>query len=220
MKCGECQCTPLDCKDFDCSVCTKQVCCCVTTKQHSTYKFFKNIRNLYATALAIEVLCICTAEIGENSSFILFGYRTTIGITLGYILGYGLSAFTTFATILGSSSYSEKMCSCCSVLEQGSNGFIATLLTTFKNCGIGIKKMTQLYKQSNVRIILWSTVIILVTAETACVLTAETIDLIFYRHSLFISIPLSLLGAAFAVVVPEALIMKELLHAGGNKLLL
>jgi hypothetical protein len=44
----------------------------------------------------------------------------------------------------------------------------------------------------------------LVTAETASILTAETIDYIFYRYSLFISIPLSLLAGAFAVVVPEA----------------
>jgi hypothetical protein len=204
MRCAECQCTPLDCKDFGCSVCTKQVCCCITPKQHSAYKFFKNVRSLYATALAIEVLCICAAEIGENTSFILFGYRTALGITLGYILGYGLAAFTTFATIIGRSSYSEKMCSCCSVLEQGSDGFIATLLMTFRNCGIGVKKMAQLYKQPNMRIIVWSTIVILVTAETACILTAETIDLIFYRHSLFISIPLSLLAGALAVVVPEA----------------
>ena len=96
------------------------------------------------------------------------------------------------------------MCSCCSVLDQGSNGFVATLLMTFKNCGIGIRKMTQLYKQPNLKTILWTSIIILVTAETACILTAETIDLIFYRHSLFISIPLSLLAGAFAVVVPEA----------------
>ena len=140
MKCAECQCTPLDCRDFECSACTKEVCCCVNPKQHSIYRFFKNVRNLYATALAIEVLCICAAELGENSSFILFGYRTAIGITLGYILGYGLSAFTTFATILGRSNYSENMCSCCSVLEQRSNGFIATLLTTFKKCGIELRK--------------------------------------------------------------------------------
>lgn len=104
MKCAECQCTPIDCIDFGCSVCIKDVCCCVSPKQHSIYKFFKNVRNLYATALAIEVLCICAAEIGENSSFVLFGYRTVIGITFGYILGYGLSAFTTFATILGRSA--------------------------------------------------------------------------------------------------------------------
>jgi len=158
----------------------------------------------YATALAIEILCITAAEIGQNSSFILFGYRTAVGITLGYTFGYGLAAFTTFATILGRSTYSEQMCSCCSVLEQGSNSFIATLLTTFKNCGTGVKKMTRLNKQPNVKSILWTSIVILVTAETACILTAETIDLMFYRHSLFISIPLSLLAGAFAVVVPDA----------------
>jgi len=170
----------------------------------SVYRFFPNFRNLYATALAIEVLCICAAEIGQNSSFFVFGYKTVIGITLGYVLGFGLSAFTTFATILGRSTYSKQMCSCCSVLEQDSNGFIPTLLTTFKNCCIGVKKMAQLYKQPNLGAILWTSIVILITAETACILTAETIDLIFYRHSLFISIPLSLFAGALAVVVPEA----------------
>ena len=159
---------------------------------------------MYPTALAIEVLCICAAELGENSSFLLFGYKTVIGITLGYVLGYGLSTFTTFATILGRSNYSGQMCSCCSVLEQDSKGFVVTLLKTFKNFTIGLKKMTQLSKQPNLKSILWTSIIILVTAETACILTAETIDLIFYRHSLFISIPLSLLAGAFAVVIPEA----------------
>ena len=78
-----------------------------------------------------------------------------------------------------------------------------SLLMTFKNFGIGVKKMTQLYKQPNLKTILRTSIVILVTAETACILTAETIDLIFYRHSLFISIPLSLLAGAFTVVVPE-----------------
>ena len=204
MKCAECQCTPLDCKEYECSVCTKEVCYCVIVKKHPVCVFLKNVRYLYATALAIEILCICAAEAGQNTSFILFGYRTAVGITLGYVLGYTLAAFTTFATILGRTTISDQICSCCSVLEQGPNGFIAMLLTTFKNCGNGIKKITQLHKQSNVRKILWTSIVILVTAETACILTAETIDLIFYRHSLFISIPLSLFAGAFAVVIPEA----------------
>ena len=69
--------------------------------------------------------------------------------------------------MLGRSTYSEKMCSCCSVLEQDSNGFIATLLMTFKNCGIVVKKITQLYKQPNLKAILLTSIVILVTAETA-----------------------------------------------------
>jgi hypothetical protein len=36
--------------------------------------------------LAIAVLCIGAAEIGENSSFIIFSYKTAIGLTVGYIL--------------------------------------------------------------------------------------------------------------------------------------
>ncbi|MGB6673564.1 MAG: hypothetical protein WBE34_14125 [Candidatus Nitrosopolaris sp.] len=33
--------------------------------------------------MAIEVLSIYAAELGEKSSFVLFGYRTAVGITLG-----------------------------------------------------------------------------------------------------------------------------------------
>jgi hypothetical protein len=64
--------------------------------------------------------------------------------------------------------------------------------------------MTQLHKQPNMKKILWASIVIMVTAETACILTAETIDLIFYRQSLFISIPLALIARAFTVVVSEA----------------
>jgi hypothetical protein len=89
----------------------------------------------------------------------------------------------------------------CNGDNQTFSGYIHSLAYDF---GIGVKKMTRLHKQSNVKSILWTTIVILVTAETACILTAETIDLIFYRQSLFISIPLSLLAGAFAVAVPEA----------------
>jgi hypothetical protein len=46
--------------------------------------------------------------------------------------------------------------------------------------------------------------VILVTAESVCILTAETVDLIFYKYSIMLSIPLALLAGAFTVVVPEA----------------
>jgi hypothetical protein len=46
--------------------------------------------------------------------------------------------------------------------------------------------------------------VILITAESICILTAETVDLIFYKYSILLSIPLALLAGAFTVVVPEA----------------
>jgi hypothetical protein len=45
---------------------------------------------------------------------------------------------------------------------------------------------------------------ILVTAESACILTAETVDLIFYQYSILLAVPLALLAGAFTVVAPEA----------------
>jgi hypothetical protein len=44
----------------------------------------------------------------------------------------------------------------------------------------------------------------LVTAESACILTAETVDLVFYQYSLLLSVPLALLAGAFVVVAPQA----------------
>ncbi len=41
-------------------------------------------------------------------------------------------------------------------------------------------------------------------AESICILTAETVDLIFYLYSIMLSIPLALLAGAFTVVAPEA----------------
>jgi hypothetical protein len=48
---------------------TSNVCCGIPRKEYPLYRFFQNFSKLYATALAIEVVCICAAEIGENSSF-------------------------------------------------------------------------------------------------------------------------------------------------------
>jgi hypothetical protein len=218
LKCAECECNPLICEDstsITCNNCTKDICCCIIIHKKKKNKnerpklvrFFSNIKSLYAAALGIEILCIAAAEIGENSSFALFGYGTVTGIALGYVLGYSLSTFTTFATILGryNYSYSSEICSCCSVLEQDqSKGFVANLLVTFKNFTSGIKKMPQLYKQPNIKNILKTSLVILVTAESTCILTAETVDLLLYRHSMILSIPLALLAGAFTVVAPEA----------------
>jgi hypothetical protein len=52
-------------------------------------------------------------------------------------------------------------------------------MTTFKNFGSGLKKMKDLPKQPNLKEILKTSLVILITAETACIVTAETVDLIF-----------------------------------------
>lgn len=97
------------------------------------------------------------------------------------------------------------MDSCCSVLEQDSTlGFVFNLKTTFTKFAIGFKRLFSIRKQQGLRTILKSSLFILVTAESVCILTAETVDLIFYQYSLLLSVPLALLAGAFTVVVPAA----------------
>jgi hypothetical protein len=171
------------------------------------YEFFRHVKSLYAAALGIEILCIAAAEIGENTGLYILGFNH-IGIPIAYAMGYGLATFTTFVTILGRYKYGsgDKIIdsSCCSILEQDANkGFLPNIITTFKNFGLGLRKIKELPGQPNVLEILKTSLVILVTAETACIITAETVDLIFYKQAIYLSIPLALVAGAFTVVAVE-----------------
>lgn len=175
--------------------------------------FFWYARGLYAAALGIEILCIAAAEIGENTGLYLFGFNAG-GIVIAYVMGYALAGFTTFVTILGrygNAHQSEnrttvrEIDSCCSVLEQDSTrGFAPNLKTTFTNFAVGLKRLLSIHNQRGLKTILKSSLFILITAESACILTAETVGVVFYQYSVFLSVPLALLAGAFTVVAPAA----------------
>jgi hypothetical protein len=231
LVCAECQCAPTECAKngqniTQCKNCIKPVCCCIdfhhylsdTTSHwdnHITFysrlssitSFFGYAKGIYAAALGIEILCIAAAEVGENTALYLFGFNPP-GIAIAYSLGYALAGFITFATILGRYDYGSPngtMCSCCSALEQNSQkGFISNLKVTFKNFAVGIKKLLYLYKQQNLKTILKTSLFILITAESMCILTAESIDLVFYKYSIILSVPMALLAGAFTVAATEA----------------
>ena len=211
IKCSECHCVednPKNVNFNDCTYSTKEVCCCTglhidktgINKQHFLL-FLRHVRTFFCPALGIEILCISAAVIGR---IVPYGYNLR-GIVFGYVMGYAAAGFATFMTILGRYNLNAKIDSCCSVLEQQSNkGFIANLNITFKNFGLGISKLFTLRRQSNIKHILKTSLIILFTAETVCILTAETIDLVFYNYSLLLSIPSALLAGTFTVVSQEA----------------
>lgn len=165
---------------------------------------------MYAAALGIEILFITAAEIGENTGLYIFGLNW-IGVPVAYVMGYGLAGFVTFVTIHGRYNFSQcrrtlVIDSCCSVLGRcAEKGFLAYLRTAFLNFGIGMKKIFLIHKQPNLKQILRTSIFILITAESACILTAETVGLEFYNYSLFLSVPLALMAGAFTIVIPEAL---------------
>ena len=175
--------------------------------------FFLYAKGLYAAALGIEILCIAAAEIGENTGLYIFGFNAG-GIAIAYVMGYTLAGFVTFVTILGrygnhrqseNGQSIEGIDSCCSVLEQDSTQrFMPNLKTTFTNFASGFKRLFRIRRQRGMKMILKSSLFILITAESACILTAETVDLIFYQYSILLSVPLALLAGAFTVVAPAA----------------
>ena len=226
LTCAECQCTPNECTQEDikysqCKTCTKNICCCKGIHQSSiqsinlfkksrpsnfsAVQFLKYVKGLLAAAIGIEILCIGSAEIGENTGLYIFGFNA-FGILIAYVMGYTLAGFTTFVTILDRYNYgSGQNCSCCSVLEQDSRkGFVTNLRTIFANFTAGFKKLPYLSKQPNLRKILKTSLVILITLESACILTAETVGIIFYNYSILLSVPLALVAGALTVVVPEA----------------
>jgi hypothetical protein len=223
--CAECNCVPQECEGKnikDCNLCImiKEDCCCSSIHNqctsinyrfyiHSVGEFFKHIKYLYGAALGLEILCITAAEIGENTALYLFGFNW-IGIPIAYLMGYGLAGFVTFITILGRYNSDHKdhkviIDTCCSVLGQSADrGFLANLWITFLNFSTGIRKILMIRKQQNMKYILKTSVFILITAESVCILTAENVDLVFYNYSLFLFIPLALLAGSFTVVAPDA----------------
>jgi hypothetical protein len=209
IACSDCRCSPEECRKrikINCDICIRQICCCEGIhRKHGQLSFFLSYtKSMFAAALGIEILCITAAEIGLNTGLYLFGYHAE-GIAISYITGYSLAAFTTFMTILGRIKPGQKIDSCCSVLEQQADkGFTSNLIITFRNFGTGLSKLPYLPNHPDLKNIIKTSVLILITAETACILSAETVDLIFYKQSVLLSSILGLLVGSFTVVGIEA----------------
>lgn len=193
------------CTDCECAVNPDGTCCCNSIPiLEKSPSFWNQVKSTYPSAIGIIVLCILSSQIGQGISFVLFGYNDLFGIAISYALGYGLASLSTFCTIIGRYNPNHEIGGCCSALEQGSNiGFVSNLKNTFRDCWIGIKKIPHLKELPNAKNVIKTSIYILITAESACILTAETVNLAFFRHAMWLSMPLGLLAAAFVVTVIE-----------------
>ncbi len=132
--CYECKCSLDSCSPssilLKCRNCIKKTCCCpsihkskISLNINLISLLFKNVRKMFVAALGIEILCIMSAEIGQNSGLYILGFNH-LGITLSYLIGFLLAGFSTFMSILGrhdfSNTYNVKTRGggCCSFLED------------------------------------------------------------------------------------------------------
>lgn len=198
-RCSQCLCVPARCSQAQCIVCDEQKCC---TSVHASVlcRFLSHSKEMFAAAVGIEVLCILFAELGENVGLYAFGFNPA-GIAIAYAMGYALAGAATFLTILGRGSGG----SCCSVLENcDRKGLYAGFTGTMRDFASGLKKLPGLRSEPELRSIMRTSLVILVTAESACILVAETVGVVFYQYSILLSVPLALLAGAFTIIAPRA----------------
>jgi hypothetical protein len=167
-----------------------------------TSRLLRETRRLFLAALGIETLCVASAEIGGIMGFYFFGF-SALAIVMSYMLAYALAGFVTFASILGRAAADHYphatmacSCSCGSLLEHGAeSGFASNIKLTFRSFASGIKRLpTTLYRESNAGGIIRTSLVILVTAESACILVAATVNLLMYQYSVMLAISLALLA--------------------------
>lgn len=204
-RCQECLCVPAECNTKNqCLVCTSERCC---TSEHArsrlgaARKFFSYSRQMFAAALGIEIICIAFAELGANTGIYVFGLNPA-GIAIAYAMGYALAGAATFVIILGRRG--GDLMGCCSVEHRRRDGFLPNLAGTLRDFAAGAKRLVRLHKEQELKSIVKASLVILVTAESACILVAETVDLMLYQYSILLAIPLALVAGAFTIVAPAA----------------
>ena len=158
----------------------------------------------FLSALGLELMCFFSASTGQTIAVFWLGFNQT-GITYGFILGFALAGFLTLCTILGrmkSTPQGSFEHDGCSVLSHSSS-FITSLKSTISAFLIGIRILYKLPSIPNSRRIIKNALIILITAESCCIITAEIVDMIFYRSTQLFSIPLAIAGGAASIMLIE-----------------
>ena len=166
--------------------------------------FFRNTILLFPSALGIEILCILSSITGESVGFYLFGFNP-VGIIGAYSLGFAVAGFTIFLIIVGRySEHKNLYFGCHDNKHQLQIGFKTNFITTFRYFKNGWRNIPILFYNPNRNQLLKKALYLLLTAESICIITAQTIDLLFYNFSIFLSIPLALLAGAFVIALQQS----------------
>jgi hypothetical protein len=161
---------------------------------------------MFLSALGLELMCFFSASTGQTLAIYWLGFNQN-GITVGYFLGFTLAGFLTLCTILGrmkkTTNGSFKHEGCLILHHTSPTGFIASLKSTINAFLVGVRLLYRLQTVPNSRQVIKNALRILVTAESCCIITTEIVDLIFYRSTQLLSIPLGIAGGAASILIIE-----------------
>jgi hypothetical protein len=128
---------------------------------------------------------------------------------MAYVLAYAVAGFTTFTSILGRSAHAhdeeEIICGCTDMAvaeEQHGHdnmSFKAGIKQTFVNFAIGLQLIPKLHRRANARRFIRASLIVLISAESGCIIAGATVDIALYQYSAFLSIPVALLAGTLTV---------------------
>jgi hypothetical protein len=175
----------------------------IRNKESHTARLAKEIKRIFPTAFSIEILCVASAEIGGLLGLYYFGFNA-FGITMAYMMAYALAGFTTFASILGRSSGHECGEIICACGHDTNEGFLQNIKFTFASFATGLKRMLSLHRQPDAWRTIKASLVVLVSAESGCIIAAATVDVIMYQYSTFLSIPSALVAGTFTVALMSA----------------
>lgn len=180
----------------------------LTKSSSLSSSLFRNSILLFPSALGIEILCILSSLIGESIGFYLFGFNP-IGIIYAYSLGFLVAGFTIFLIIIGRyKEHNNINLGChdndCSNGNHQFNGFTSNFITTFKYFKNGWFNLPILFNNPNRSQLLKRALYLLLTAESICIITAQTIDLLFYNFSVFLSTPVALIAGSLVIAIQQA----------------
>ena len=174
----------------------------VSNIAHKSSYLFK----MFLSALGLELMCLFSASTGQTMAIYWLGFNQN-GITLGYLLGFALAGFLTLCTILGRMKKTPqgllKHDGCLLLHHTSPTGFIASLKSTVNAFIVGFRLLYRLPSIPNSRAVIKNALRILITAESCCIITAEIVDLIFYRSTQLLSIPLGIAGGAASIMLIE-----------------
>jgi hypothetical protein len=161
---------------------------------------------IFLSALGLELMCFFSASTGQTFAIYWLGFNQN-GITVGYLLGFSLAGFLTLCTILGrmkkTPQGSLKHDGCLLIHQDSPKGFSVSLRSTVNAFVVGVRLLYRLPSIPNSGGVLKNALRILITAESCCIITAEIVDLIFYRSTQLLSIPLGIAGGAASIMLIE-----------------